>query len=196
MTVTIAVPSAWVGGIIVLGFVTNRIGGATPGSVITFTVDGVATSPIGFNSVAFDTSAVNLAATGTQGFAVARFAIPAGGHTIVATGGVGGVAFDYLAAEATTSRPVLVGGITRTVGSTATVKTSILALNAATQAILTEFANPAMVYVDIDALLGGPTPNPALSADNTHPNDVGHALIADAMVTAWGQMSLPVHAYL
>ncbi len=192
VTVTIAVPSGWLGGTLVLGFVTNRVGGATPASTVTLTVDSTPTAPVGFGSATFSTDQVNLVATGTQGGLVARLPLTAGAHTVVATGSAGGLAFDYLAVEANTPRPVLFANIAKTPASTSTTRTSIDALNAATQTVLAEFGTWA-VYVDIDSLLGL---NNAYFADQTHPNDIGHALIAQAMATAINGLSLTTRAYL
>lgn len=181
VTVTITLPATFVGGYVDLGFVTNRVGGATPASAIGFTIDGQAVNPIGYPA-GFSTVDVNPTVIATSGTAVARFLLTPGAHTIVATAGAGGMAYDRLTFEATPPRPILWGNIARTPNCTATQLAAIAQANAATAAVLAEFPPGIVSLVDTDAALGN---NPNNFSDGTHPNDLGHLLLAGSYADAW-----------
>lgn len=189
-TATIAVPSDWKGGVLVLGFVGNRIGGTVAASDITFTVDGVATKPIGYPGTFTTKDVAPSTGTGAQ-YVVARFQLAAGAHTVVATSGTGGIAFDCIWVEADTPRPCVWGGQPRTPGSSSTTNAAVVLGNSLTASIIAnEFKPGCATFVDLDALLAQ---NSDYFADTVHPNDAGHAIIADAMVQAWTEMTVVDH---
>ena len=189
-TVTVVTPSDWKGGILVLGFVGNRVGGTVPASDIAFTVDAVAAHPIGYPNTFTTKDVAPSTGTGAQ-YVVARFQLTPGAHTIVATSGTGGIAFDCIWVESDTPRPCVWGGQPRTPGSSSTTNAAVVLGNALTASILAgEFGPGVAKFVDLDPLLGQ---NPDYFADTVHPNDAGHAIIADAMVQAWTEMTVVDH---
>lgn len=188
-TVTATLPAGFTGGVVALHFVSNRVSGTVPASAITFTVDSVATHPIGHSAAdPFTTQGINPSAINSAGPAAARFNLSAGAHVIVATAATGGASYDRLIIEARPlPRPVLWANIARTPASTSTRLEAIAALNAATPLVGAEFPAGSFVLVDIDTPLDNDS---AKFYDDTHPNDWGHALVAEAFGEAWTQLSL------
>lgn len=189
-TVTVTTPSDFKGGVLVLGFVANRVGGTVPAGPWTFTVDAAAAHPIGYPT-SFNTADVAPTNGTSAQYMVARFQLTPGAHTIVATTGTGGGAFDCIWMEADTPRPAVWGGQPKTPLATATTKAAVDLINAATPVIIRdEFKTGVATFVDLDPLLAE---DDDLFADGTHPNDAGHAIIADAMVQAWTEMTVVDH---
>lgn len=189
-TVTVTTPSGWKGGVLVLGFVANRVGGTVPAGPWTFTVDAAAAQPIGYPT-GFNTADAAPTNSTTAQYMVARFQLTPGAHTIVATTGTGGGAFDCIWVEADTPRACVWGGQPKTPSASATVLAGVDLINAATPLIIAqEFKTGVATWVDLDPLLAA---DADLFADGTHPNDAGHAIIADAMVQAWTEMTVVDH---
>jgi len=170
-----------------LFFLTNRTGGSLTASEITFTLDGTTTYPVGYSSSSpFTTANINPSSVGNQGLAVARFAIPddAATHTILATAGSGGLAYNGYGIESV-GRPVLWANTARRsnayVGNATDAK--IANFNDDLDDIVEEFTDedrPVMV-VDVDGTLAA---NTKYFSDGLHFNDEGHALCAEEFRTA------------
>lgn len=184
-TLTVTTPSAFPGGVLALSFVTSPAHNAdqVPSGPVTFTLDAGPVVPLGYSS--FDTKAANyteLDESGAHGYdgpgtMVARFQVPAGAHTIVASHATG-MAVDRLVVEATKPRPVLWADIATTVIMSTGQEAAIPQFNADLASVAAEFPTDAVKIVPMAAALGT---DPAHYNDGIHPNELGHALIVDAM---------------
>lgn len=180
---SITTDPAAAGHTIALYFLCNKNGGSFAASTITFTVDGVATEPIGYEGVDFDTDAVLPSAAPGNGWMVARFALDDddAAHTVVATAGAGGMSYWGYGVEA--PRPGIVANIARPLDAAYTNganDTLVETVNTAIETVVAEFGAP-VVVVDIDTIMGKAA---ASYDDNIHPNPEKQAEMADAMYLA------------
>lgn len=185
--VQVVTPAAAAGQTAALFFITDRVGGLFNGSVITFTVDGVATEPIGYETVDFDTGEIWPADSIDGGVAVARFALADDGatHTIVATASSGGMTYMGYGIEA--MRPGLVANIARPLDAAYTSPVDdddVTTYNTYIATVVEEFGAPIGLF-DMDAILGKTA---AAFDDNIHPNPEYEARIADGMYDAFREL--------
>lgn len=180
--ITITTPAGFRGGVVALRMITNKSGGSVPASTVTCKVDGANSTPIGFPSNAVSTQ---LTSTIAYGQVPLRFNLSSGSHTIEITAQTGGMAYDGFHIESTVPRPIMWANIARTPACTSTQLSSLAALNDTIETASSEFQSGSLVIVDINAALNN---NSAyFGADNIHPNDAGHIVIARAFVDAWAQ---------
>ncbi len=158
--------------------------GTFAGGVQTFTVDGVATEPIGYEGVDFNTGEIWPGDSTGPGIAVARFQLPDDGasHTIVSTAAAGGCTYHGWGIEA--PRPGLVANIARPLdsgGYTSPVDDDdVTTYNGYIADIVAEFDAPVGLF-DMDAILG----KTAVAFDDAiHPNPEYEARIANGMYDA------------
>lgn len=168
-----------------------------PGSQISFTLDGTTVYPVGFSaSTPFDTSVAKPSMPGygwqTPYIAAARIWVPtSGAHSIVATAGTGGMTLDSIVYEADAPPPIVWNNICSTPlnYANATFLANKAILNTAATDIITEYASPQIVLVDMDAALNyGDVQYWNTALDGTHPAEWGNLAIAVANYKALASM--------
>ncbi len=185
-------------------FIADETGGTTtPGSTITFTIDGTEVFPIGGNSSG-PYSASNRFSTspGTQasGFntqlpCVARLQTDGAAHSIVATAGTGGMTLDWIGYEADYCSPTIHTNVCVTpsvVGAPS--EDAVPYWNTMLEEVVAEFDSPFVKIADMYTALS-PGDVPSLrswntSLDGTHPNIYGNSLIAQEMYKAYNRMPI------
>lgn len=177
-TYTVTTGTAEAGLVVALIFLTNYTGGSVYASDISITLDGAAYSTI-------DTRDVNPSSVATGGVAVARVQLPDDGaaHTIVATAGTGGMEVCGRLVEV--PRPFVLCNVARRGGDDGYTPNGSSAIvteaNTMIAAVVAEFTSGLVVLADIDTGVGSSAAN---FADDLHPNDRGHELIARTILAA------------
>lgn len=184
-TITVATPANAAGQVVSLWFVADAVDGAVNASSVTFTEDGTAITPIGYDS-GFSTVDQWPSVVTTAGVMVARFTIPddAASHTYVATAGTGGVSYAGYSIEA--ARPVLVHDVARTTSGAITDALTAL-INTDIDTVVAESHTNQTKVVEMDTALGKAS---NVFGDTVHPNVRGHRLIADAVWDALVSVTL------
>jgi hypothetical protein len=168
-TVTFAVPATFPGGTVGMSFV----GALGRGARLSFTVDGVGKGTLDVRDIHPVNGSFNEGTKRLTG-------LSAGAHTVVATVDAvspADVFFDVASIEAPIPPLVLVHNIATTV-----TQGPFTLGNAAIAGVVAEF-DASVVLLDINTVLGNGDPA-RFNADNLHPSDLGHALIAKTMYDA------------